>query len=178
MKSGVKTGLNIKYRNPLEVGADRIANAIAGVHLFPNRNLVIVDFGTATTFCAITKEREYMGGVILAGIRISAEALEQRTAKLPSVEVVPMNQCLGRSTVESIQSGLYYGHIGMVREIAVRLQHECFAPRTDVADGVPLLIGTGGFSGLFDKESLFDHVIPDLVLRGMLIATHLNEEKS
>lgn len=176
LKSGVKTGLNIKYRNPLEVGADRIANSIAGIHLFPGRNLIIVDFGTATTFCAITKEREYMGGVILAGIRISAEALEQRTAKLPSVEVIPMTQCLGRSTVESIQSGLYYGQIGMVREIASRLQNECFAPRQDVSDAVPLLIGTGGFSGLFEKENLFHHVIPDLVLRGMLLATHLNQD--
>jgi type III pantothenate kinase len=176
LRSGVKTGLNIKYRNPQEVGADRIANAIAGINLFPNRNLVIVDFGTATTFCAVTKDREYLGGVILAGIRISAEALEQRTAKLPSVEVVPMEQCLGRSTVESIQSGLYYGQIGMVKEIAGRLQNECFAPRTDVSDAVPLLIGTGGFSSLFDKERLFDYVLPDLVLRGMLIATHLNAE--
>ena len=174
LQAGAKTGLKVRYRNPLEVGADRIANAIAVTQEFPGKNVIVVDFGTATTFCAITGDRDYLGGVILAGLRISMEALETRTAKLPAVEIVPLKETLGRSTVESIQSGLYFGQIGMVREIQKRLQEECFS-------GSPALtIATGGFSSLFDKVGLFDQIIPDLVLRGLLQAWRLNrttEEK-
>ncbi len=168
LQAGVKTGLKIKYRNPLEVGADRIANSIAATQLFPNENLLIVDFGTATTFCAINSDREYLGGVILAGLRISMEALETRTAKLPSVEITPLKETLGRSTVESIQSGLYFGNIGMVKEIKERLTQECFAgAKTRV-------IATGGFSSLFEKAGLFDLVVPDLVLKGLNYALKMN----
>lgn len=169
LQSGVKTGLKIKYRNPLEVGADRIANAIAGTHLYPDENLIIVDFGTATTFCAINKEKEYLGGVIIAGLRISMEALETRTAKLPSVEILPMRHALGRSTVESIQSGLYYSQIGTVKELKERLSDECFS-----TGEAPRVIATGGFAGLFDKSKMFDKVIPDLVLRGLNLALKMN----
>lgn len=168
LQAGTKTGLKIKYRNPLEVGADRIANSIAAVELCPNQNLIIVDFGTATTFCAVTKEKDYLGGVIIAGIRISMEALETRTAKLPSVEIFPTANTLGRSTVESIQSGLYFGQMGMVKEICSRLHTECFM------DEKPVILATGGFAGLFEKEKLFDRVVPDLVLRGLYRATTLN----
>lgn len=176
LQAGVKTGLKIKYRNPLEVGADRIANAVAGVEMFPERNLVIVDFGTATTFCAITREKEYLGGVIIAGLRISMEALETRTAKLPSVEIVPVKTCLGRSTVESMQSGLYFGQIGTVREITNRLSEECFPKGPGESHERPLVIATGGFSGLFEPAGLFDHVIPDLVLRGLHSAQLQNQD--
>ncbi|MCB0363131.1 MAG: type III pantothenate kinase, partial [Bdellovibrionales bacterium] len=126
LQAGVKTGLKIGYRNPGEVGSDRIANAIAAYHLFPNQNLVIIDFGTATTFCAVSSSRKYLGGSILAGLRISMEALEHRTSKLPSVEILKPPYTLGRSTVESIQSGLYYGTIGMIKEILERIQNEAF----------------------------------------------------
>lgn len=168
LQAGVKTGLKIKYRNPLEVGADRIANSIAATHLYPNENLLIVDFGTATTFCAINKEREYLGGVILAGLRISMEALESRTAKLPSVEITSLKETLGRSTVESIQSGLYFGNIGMVKEIRERLTQECFN------GSATRVIATGGFSSLFEKANLFDQIVPDLVLRGLNYALKMN----
>jgi type III pantothenate kinase len=87
LQAGTKTGLKIGYRNPVEVGSDRIANAIAAKDLYPGKNLIIVDFGTATTFCAISKQKEYLGGVIIAGMRLSMEALESKTAKLPSVEI-------------------------------------------------------------------------------------------
>ncbi len=168
LQAGVKTGLKIKYRNPLEVGADRIANSIAATHLYPNENLLIVDFGTATTFCAINSDREYLGGVILAGLRISMEALEMRTAKLPSVEITSLKEILGRSTVESIQSGLYFGNIGMVKEIKARLTEECFGgAKTRV-------IATGGFSSLFERAELFDQIIPDLVLKGLNYALKMN----
>lgn len=168
LQAGVKTGLKIKYRNPLEVGADRIANAIAATTLYPNENVIIVDFGTATTFDAISAEKDYLGGVIIAGMRISMEALETRTAKLPTVEILPMKEALGRSTVESIQSGLYFGQIGIVKELKERLCNEAFAGRS------ARVIGTGGFSSLFEKENLFDVIVPDLVLRGLNQSLKMN----
>ena len=176
LQAGVRTGLRVKYRNPLEVGADRIANAVAATHLHPGRDLLIADFGTATTFCAVTADGDYLGGVIVAGLRISLEALETRTAKLPAVEIVPMQgrPCLGRATVESLQSGAYFGQLGAVREIFARLQAENF-PAGDGARPPPLRLGTGGFAGLFEREGAFDEVIPDLVLRGVLLASALND---
>ncbi len=168
LQPGVKTGLKINYRNPLEVGADRIANSVAAVKLFPKRNMIIVDLGTATTFCALSKDREYLGGSIVAGLKLSMEALEENTAKLPSVEIVAMDQALGRSTVESIQSGLYFGHIGTIKELSSRISEECFAGEK------PYLIGTGGFSSLFEKHNVFDVIQPDLVLQGLLISLKMN----
>jgi type III pantothenate kinase len=168
LQAGVKTGLKIKYRNPLEVGADRIANSIAATHLYPQRNMIIVDLGTATTFCAISKDKDYLGGSIVAGLKLSMESLEAKTAKLPSVEIVPMTEALGRSTVESLQSGLYYGHIGIIKELSERLSAECFAGEK------PFVLGTGGFANLFEKEKIFDVIIPDLVLKGLLTALKMN----
>lgn len=168
LQAGVKTGLKIKYRNPVEVGADRIANSIAATQLYPNQNLIIVDLGTATTFCALSKEKDYLGGSIVAGLRLSMESLEAKTAKLPSVEIVAMTEALGRSTIESLQSGLYYGHIGTIKEISERISRESF-------DGdKPFIIGTGGFANLFEKEKIFNVVIPDLVLKGLLYSLKMN----
>lgn len=165
---GVKSGLKIKYRNPVEVGADRIANTVAAVQKFPNQDLIIVDFGTATTFCVVTKDKDYLGGVIAAGLRISMEALEQKTAKLPKVEILRPKTVVGRSTVESIQSGLFYGHLGMVKELVKEITTECFP------DSKPIVIGTGGFSRLFENTKFFDAIIPDLVLNGLLISLKMN----
>ena len=167
-QAGVKTGLKIRYKNPLEVGADRIANAIAGVQLYPQQNLIIIDFGTATTFCAISKDKEYLGGVIIAGLRISVEALEDRTSKLPSVEIVKPTECLAKTTVDSIQSGLFFGTLGQVKEIVARITQEGF-------QGVrPKVIGTGGFASLFAKAEIFDEENPDLVLNGLHMALKMN----
>ena len=116
LQTGAKTGLKIRYRNPTDVGPDRIANAIGAVHLYPGRHIIIVDFGTATTFDVVTANREYLGGLIVPGIRIAMEALEQNTARLPTVEIVPPVDLIGRSTVECIQSGLYFGNRAMVEE--------------------------------------------------------------
>ena len=168
LQAGVKTGLKIKYRNPLEVGADRIANSIASSQLYNDKNLIIVDLGTATTFCAVSKEKEYLGGTIIAGLKISMEALESRTAKLPADEIEEKYEALGRSTVESIQSGLYYGHLGQIKEISQRLEAECFP------NDPPVIIGTGGFSHLFEKEKVFNRIIPDLVLKGLLASLSMN----
>lgn len=172
LQAGVKTGLRIKYRNPLEVGADRIANSIAATTLYPNQNLILVDLGTATTFCAVTKEKDYLGGSIIAGLRLSMESLEAKTAKLPSVEIVAKNEALGLSTVESLQSGLYYGHLGAMREIITRITTQCFNGEK------AFVIGTGGFSSLFEKEKIFDAIIPDLVLKGNLIALQMNQQNN
>ncbi|MCF8240541.1 MAG: type III pantothenate kinase [Melioribacteraceae bacterium] len=168
LKPGVKTGLKIKYRNPLEVGTDRIANAIAATNLYPDKNLIVVDFGTATTFCVISKQKEYLGGIILPGIRISMETLEKSTSQLPVVEIKRVDEVVGRSTVESIQSGLYYGQIGMIKELEKRITDEAFN------DEKPLIIGTGGFSRLFEDAGLFDVIIPTLVLQGLNLAINMN----
>jgi type III pantothenate kinase len=168
LQAGVKTGLKIQYRNPLEVGADRIANAIAGIDLFPDQNLIIVDLGTATTLCAIGKDRSYLGGVILPGLKMSMQALESGTSKLGSVEIVRKDVCLGRTTASSIQSGLYFGHLGALREIMKRIQLEEFGGSR------PKVIATGGFATLFGGTGLFDQIVQDLVLRGLMAVLKLN----
>jgi type III pantothenate kinase len=172
LQPGAKTGLKIRYRNPLEVGADKIANAIGSLARFPGRNLLIVDFGTATTICAVTKEKEYLGGIITPGINISMAALESQTARLPTVEIVRPSGVLGRSTVESIQSGLYYGTLGMVRSLACSLTEELFAGER------PLIIGTGGFGRLFEQERLFDEFVPELPLLGLRRAIELSRAET
>jgi type III pantothenate kinase len=168
LQAGVKTGLKVRYKNPVEVGADRIANAIAGTHLYPGQDLLIVDFGTATTFCAVTADKDYLGGVIIAGLKISMEALESRTSRLPAVEIVRPQECLAKTTVDSIQSGLYYGTLGQVKEITARITQEAFAGRK------PKLIGTGGFASLFANAGIFDEENPDLVLTGLYLALKMN----
>jgi type III pantothenate kinase len=169
LQPGVKTGLKIKYNNPLEVGADRIANAVAAIKMYQNQNIIIVDFGTANTFCVISKNKEYLGGLILPGIRISMEALEQHTAKLPRVEIKESKNIYGKTTVESIQAGLYHGHIAIVSELTKKITAQAFQGET------PVIIGTGGFSSLFQNENLFDTISQTLVLKGLLEAYKMNE---
>jgi type III pantothenate kinase len=164
---GAKTGLKIRYRNPLEVGADKIANAIGGVVKFPGRHLLIVDFGTATTLCAVTRDREYLGGIITPGIHTSMAALESNTARLPAVEIMRPAELLGRSTVESIQSGLYYGTLATVRWLADAVTQRHFP------GDHPVVLGTGGFGRLFKEEQLFDEFLPELPLLGLRRAVFL-----
>lgn len=168
LRPGVKTGLKIQYRDPKEVGADRIADAVGAVTMFPGRNLIVADFGTATTLCAITKNKEFLGGNIIPGVRLAMEALEERTAQLPSVEILPPRQALGRSTIESIQSGLYWSNVGMVRELIERITEEEFP------SDPPIVVGTGGFAQLFNREKLFDHVVSDLILTGLRRIVEMN----
>ena len=170
LQAGVRTGLKIGYHNPLEVGADRIANAIAGVHQFPDEELLIIDMGTATTLCAIGKGRQYMGGVIVPGLRMSMQALYSGTSKLGAVEIVRVERTLGRTTASSIQSGLFHGHLGALREIIRNVAAEEFNGRP------PRVLATGGFAALFENTGLFDLLIPDLVLQGLRIAFELNAE--
>lgn len=169
LQAGVKTGLKIQYRNPVEVGADRIANAIAASHLYAKQNLIVVDFGTATTFCVISADKSYLGGLIMTGMRLSMEALQAGAAKLPSVEIVKPETPVGRSTKESMQAGLFYSQIGGVKEITQQIQ------RLHFSEQKPLVIGTGGFAYLFQSERLFDHIEPNLVLTGLKLALSMNE---
>jgi type III pantothenate kinase len=170
LQAGVKTGLKVRYRNPLEVGADRIAGAIAAAQRQPGRNLIVVDCGTATTFDVVTGGGDYLGGVILPGVGVSAETLASRTARLPSVEIARPDSVLGRSTVESIQSGLYHGHSGAIRHLVAELSREAFGGER------PHVFGTGGFARMFDGERLFDEIVPELVLLGLRHAESLNRE--
>lgn len=168
LQADSKTGLKIGYRNPHEVGADRIANAIAATQRNPGRNLIVIDCGTATTFDVVTAQGEYLGGAILPGVGVSAESLASRTAKLPSVEITRPESALGRTTTASIQSGLYHGQVGAIRHLTTELIREVFA-------GVrPRIIGTGGFARLFEHERLFDEIVPELVLLGLRHAARLN----
>src|SRR5205085_483657 len=139
---GVKTGVPILYDNPREVGADRIVNAVAGHDAFPGA-LVVVDFGTATTFDAITAKGEYLGGAICPGITISMDALFRHASKLPRVEFARPPQVIGRNTVASMQSGLVYGYVGLVDGICTRMEAELGEKPTVVATGglAPLIGG-------------------------------------
>jgi type III pantothenate kinase len=161
LQAGVKTGLNIRYKNPNEVGADRIANAIGAVNAFPQKNMIIIDMGTATTLCAITSKADYLGGAILPGLRLGMESLKVNTAKLMEVDIeVPAFQ-IGRTTRESIQFGLYYGQLGALKEMVSSFKRDLFNQEP------VLLIGTGGFSQLYKDKALFDVILPDLVLQGL-----------
>lgn len=169
LQAGTRTGLKIRYRNPAEVGPDRIATAIAAVHLYPNRNVIVVDFGTATTINVIAAGREYLGGAIVPGLRIAMEALEKNTARLPTVEIMPPRDVIGRSTVESIQSGLYFGTRDMIAGLTRAMRLEAFR------DESAIVVGTGGFARLFERENLFDVLVPDLVLVGLERAITMND---
>jgi type III pantothenate kinase len=170
LQAGVKTGLKVKYRNPHEVGADRIAGAIGAVQRHPGKNIIVVDCGTATTCDVVTAEGDYLGGAILPGIGMSVEALAGKTAKLPSVEITRPISALGRSSTESIQSGVYYGQAGAIRQLIGVLMNEVFM------GAKPAIIGTGGFARLFEPEKLFDENVPELVLLGLRHAEELNRE--
>lgn len=172
IQTGIKTGLKIKYANPREIGADRIAGAIGAVHAAASsggaKNLIVVDMGTATTVDVITKNNEYLGGAILPGASMSVHALSEGTAQLPSVEVVqPKNVC-GSSTIEAIQSGVFYGQAGAIRELVSKMEEKVFGGER------AFVIGTGGFSRSFESAGLFDLVLPDLVLQGLKVALDMN----
>ena len=168
IRSGIKTGLKLRYANPREIGADRIAAAIGAVAKQPHSNTIVVDMGTATTVDVITKNGEYLGGAILPGITMMMHALSVGTAQLPTVEIVQPEKACGSSTVQAIQSGLYYGTLGSIRELIARYTEEAFA------GAKPHVIATGGFAYLFEKAGLFDSVQPQLVLDGLRIALTLN----
>lgn len=163
---GTRTGISIAYETPRDVGADRVVNAVAARDRFAT-DLVIVDFGTATTFDAVTARGEYLGGVIVPGVTVSLDALFMRTAKLPRVEVARPDRVIGRNTVHSIQSGAYYGYLSMVEGLVARMKAELTAPVSVVA--------TGGLAPLVCSGSgIIDAVVPDLTLQGLRLIWEMN----
>lgn len=162
---GIKTGLTIKYDNPKQVGADRIVNAVAGLAKYGGP-LIIIDFGTATTFCAITENAEYLGGTIAPGIKISSDALFEKTAKLPKVELERPGQVICKNTIESMQSGLVYGHMGMVDYIVKKMKTELQG--LSPTGKMPRVIATGGLATLIEKGvDCIDSVDKLLTLEGL-----------
>lgn len=165
---GTKTGLNIRYENPREVGADRIVNSVAGIEKY-GCPLIVVDFGTATTFDYIDGEGNYLGGAIVPGIGISTEALYQRAAKLPRIELVKPKSVIGRTPVTSMQAGIIFGYAGQVDGIVRRIRTEL---------GVePRVVATGGLAELISSESETIEVVdPLLTLEGLRLIYERNEE--
>lgn len=163
---GVKTGLPILYENPHEVGADRIVNAVAAVHCY-GAPVIVLDFGTATTFDVVSAKGEYLGGVIAPGLGISAEALFQRAARLMRVDVKKPARIIGRTTEESVQSGLFHGYVSLVEGVVSRL-------RAELAVDAPV-VATGGLATVFQAElSFLTAVDPHLTLLGLRLVWDKN----
>jgi type III pantothenate kinase len=163
---GIKTGLPILYENPHEVGADRIVNAVAAVHRF-GAPVIVLDFGTATTFDVVSAKGEYLGGVIAPGLAISAEALFQRAARLMRVDVRKPARIIGRTTEESVQSGLFHGYVALVEGVVKRL-------RTELSVDAPV-VATGGLATVFQAElSFLTAVDPHLTLLGLRLVWERN----
>lgn len=155
----IETGLTLKYANPKEIGSDRIVNAVAAHHKY-RRDLIVVDFGTATTFCVITKSGEYLGGVIAPGLGISADALFARAAKLSKVEFVRPKSVIGADTAGSIQAGLLYGYAGLVDALVRRIEQELGRPT--------YVIATGGLASIIAPETAsIQKIEPFLTLEGL-----------
>ena len=164
--SGIKTGMRVRTDNPREVGADRIVNAVAAVERW-GAPIVVVDFGTATTFDCVDQRGDYVGGAIAPGLAISAEALFTRTSKLPKVSVAKPERAIGTNTIHSMQSGLFYGYVGLVNHLARSCREE-LAARDARADGQVRCVATGGFSNLIARAcDAIDEVDDLLTLRGL-----------
>lgn len=165
---GIRTGMPIQYDNPREVGADRIVNAVAGFEKY-RTSLIIVDFGTATTFDYVNRKGEYCGGAIAPGLVISMEALFQKASKLPRVDIQKPPAVIAKNTVHSMQSGIFYGYVGLVDEIVGRMKNE--------SKDNPKVIATGGLAGLIAPESkTIEEVNEYLTLEGLRILYQRNRD--
>lgn len=165
--TGVKTGIRIRYEDPKAVGADRVCDAAAVIHNYGGPACVI-DFGTATTFNAVTKEGDYLGGAITAGINLAAEALYTHAAKLPRIDFQRPPNVIGRNTIHAMQSGLLFGHVSMVEGMVERFRKE-LGPQMKV-------VATGGLAEVMAKETtVIQHIAPWLTLDGLRIIWELNQ---
>lgn len=166
---GIRTGINIKYENPRELGSDRIANAVAAQTLYGGP-CIFIDFGTATTFGVVSGRGEFIGGAICPGLKLSAEALVMGAAKLPRVEIIKPETVIGRNTVSNMQSGIFYGYVGQVNNIVVKMKEELGLPDVRV-------IATGGLSRLIATDtSAIDIIDGSLTLKGLRIIYERNRE--
>jgi type III pantothenate kinase len=166
VQPGIKTGMPILYEHPQEIGADRIVLSVAGYHLYGGP-CIVVDFGTATTFDVVSAKGEYLGGIIAPGIGISAEALFQRAAKLPRVEIREPSEVIGRNTVTAMQSGIFYGYLGLIEKILTLVEQELGTPTTNIS--------TGGLGPLIAKRTeKIHHSNPDLIMTGLQILFDMN----
>jgi type III pantothenate kinase len=167
---GLKTGVPILYENPFEVGADRIVASVAAFEKYGGP-CIVLDFGTATTFDAVSAKGEYLGGAIAPGIQISAEALYLKTARLPRIEIRKPRKAIGRTTVASMQSGLYFGYIGLITNTIAEIRKE-LGPTARV-------VATGGFGGRIASEvPVIEAYEPDLVLEGLRLVFERNRENT
>ncbi|UJL46507.1 type III pantothenate kinase [Virgibacillus sp. NKC19-16] len=161
------SALKMSYPNPHEIGADRIVNAVGGIKEY-GAPLIIIDFGTATTFCYINKQEEYFGGIISPGINISMEALYSKASKLPKIEIQAPSNVVGTSTVEAMQSGVYYGYVAQVDGIVTRIKQQMNIN--------PKVIATGGLAALIgDSTECIDHVDTYLTLKGLNLIYQMNK---
>ena len=166
VSTGVKTGVRVHYDNPRDVGADRIADAVAAFQLYGGP-VIVVDFGTATVFDAVSGAGDYMGGAIAPGINVAADALFLSTSQLRKVELAPPQSAIGRTTVASLQSGLLWGHVGLVEGMVARFKKE-------LGDNARV-VATGGLAELIAKETnIFEAVNSDLTLLGLRLIYELN----
>lgn len=163
---GIKTGVRISIDNPREVGADRVVNAAAAHRLYGGP-LIVIDFGTATTLDAVSKEGDYLGGAIAPGINISAEALFEHAAKLPRVELVRPQKAIGTNSVAAMQSGIIFGYVGLIEGIVARIQEEL--------GGSARVIATGGLADVIARETgVVNALEPDLTLVGLRLIYEMN----
>jgi len=166
---GIKTGISLRYDTPRELGADRIINAVATQKLYGGP-AVIIDFGTATTFGALSEKGEFLGGCICPGIKVSSDALVERAARLMKVELDKPKSVIGRSTVTNLQSGIIYGYIGQVEYLVRRFKSEMNTPNAKV-------VATGGLSALIAGESaVIHHIDPELTLKGLNVLYQMNRD--
>lgn len=167
--AGIKTGVNIKVENPQQVGADRIVNAVAAMAKY-KAPLIIIDFGTATTFCAVDKEGNYLGGAITPGVKVGADALFQRASKLHKVELITPKHAIGKNTTLAMQSGIIFGYAGLVERMVNMIKGELGVDDVKV-------IATGGLAGLICQETnVVDAIEKNLTLEGLRIIYNRNVE--
>ena len=166
---GIKTGINIRYENPRELGSDRIANAVAAYALYGGP-CITIDFGTATSFGAINEKGEFLGGAICPGLKLAAEALTERAAKLPRFELAKPDSVIGRNTISNMQAGIVYGYIGQINYLVERMKRELGAPHAKV-------VATGGLAVLVAGESNTIDVMDGLLtLKGLCLIYRKNAE--